>query len=147
MKLVDLLNKLTDRMSYRDGVLMDAVFARRANDGITVISKKTIPLALADSDPNGQDVLRMPLPHTYISKHPKFDTTLVTAEEVDGEQEIILEEELVDAVSAYMCTLYEPQNKQAFYTQMWDIINDHRKTIMDSPFMSDSESEYQHGYI
>jgi hypothetical protein len=147
MKLSDLLNKLKDRMSFRDDILMDATFARRANDGITIISKKTIPMALTDSDPNGQDVLRMPLPHTYVLKHYKFDTTLVTAEEVDGEQEIQLEEELVDAVSAYMATLYEPQNQQKYYTQMWDVINDHRKMILDSPLLSDSESEYEHGFV
>lgn len=147
MKLVDLLDKLKDRMSFRDDILMDKVFASRANDGITIISKKTIPLALTDSDPNGQEVLRMPLPHTYVMKHYKFDKTLVTAEEIDGEQEINLEEELVDAVSAYMATLYEPQNKQTFYTQMWDIINDHRKMILDSYAMSSAESEYEHGFV
>jgi len=146
MKLTDLRDKLADRMSFRDDIIMDPVFARRANDGITVIPKKTLPLALTDSDPNGQEVLRMPLPHTYVMKHPKFDKTLVTAEEVNGEQEIMLEEELVDAVSAYMATLYEPQNKQSFYTQMWDIINDHRKTIMDA-FINDAESEEPHGYV
>lgn len=147
MQLQDLRDILVDKMSYREALIMDRQFASRAEAGIRVMCNKTLPLALTDSDPNGQEVIRMPLPHTYVMKHPDFDKTLVTGTEIDGTQELTLDDELVYAVASYMATKYEPQNKQTFFAEMWDSINNHRKTLMDSPFLSDSEGEYEHDYV
>jgi hypothetical protein len=146
MQLTDLRDILLSKMSYRDQMTMDTTFAIRAEEAFRVICQKTMPLALTDSDPNGREVIRIPLPHTYILKHPTINKTL-TEGEIDGTQEIMLEEELVYAAASFMATKYEPQNKNDFFAQMWDSINNHRKTLLDSPYITDSEAEYQHGFI